>query len=197
MLLFYVVGWPLGAFIILFKNRHKLDKPEVLKYIILLYQGLRHDKYYWELVNTFRKWALLAFQVFIPDKLRIMKALFGVFILGSISLTQARLKPFKISIISTLGKELSNPLEHREMVSSLLTLYGGLIFAQKEKELPGLSIAFFIVIILANLRFLILWFFCATTVYKTKRIPMILSIWIKKSFCLHIAKVSLILYLIY
>lgn len=190
MLIFYVFGCPMIALAILFKNRNRLDQPEVLKYIILLYQGLKHERYYWELVNTLRKCLLLAFHVFIPDKFRIMKALFGVFVLFMVSLLQARLKPFKINIISTLGESNNlKSIEHREMVSSLLTLYGGLIFAQEPKQLPGLSIAFFFLIICANIRFLVLWAFCASTVYKKYKFVATLGRWIKKAFCLRVPKV--------
>jgi hypothetical protein len=55
MIIFYVFGCPIVAFVILYKNRNRLDDPKVLRYIILLYQGLRHEVYYWELVNTLRK----------------------------------------------------------------------------------------------------------------------------------------------
>lgn len=108
MLVFYVIGCPVAAFIILYNNRNRLDKPEVLKYIILLYQGLKHEKYYWELVNTSRKVLLLSFHVFVPDDLKIMKALFGVLTMFVISLIQARLQPFKIGVISKLGKSFNN-----------------------------------------------------------------------------------------
>ena len=138
--------------------------------------------------------------MFIPDKLRIMKALFGVFLLFMVSLLQARLKPFKINIVSTLGESNNlKSIEHREMVSSLLTLYGGLIFAQEYKQLPGLSIAFFFVIICANIRFLILWIFCASTVYKKYRYIDMINRWIKKSFCLKVEEVlkTILFYLIF
>jgi hypothetical protein len=104
MIVFYVVGFPAIAFLILYTNRQRLDKPEVIKYILLLYQGLNHDKYYWELINTIRKVLLLSYQVFIPDDYRLMKALFGVLTMFLISLLQERLKPFKIGIVSKLGK---------------------------------------------------------------------------------------------
>lgn len=104
MLIIYVIGCPLAAFVVLFVNRNRLDKPEALRYILLLYQGLKHSCYYWELVNTTRKCLLLSLHVFIPDSLRVMKALFGVLTLFVLSLIQARLKPFKISVINTLGK---------------------------------------------------------------------------------------------
>ena len=85
------------------------------------------------------------------------------------------------------------------MISSLLTLYGGLIFVQEYKYLPGLSIAFFVLIVLANIRFMVLWVFCATTVYKKYKYIDMINRWIKKSFCLKIPKVlkTYSLYLIY
>jgi hypothetical protein len=94
-----VIGSPVAAFLILYINRNRLDKPEVLKYIILFYQGLKHDNYYWELVNTLRKVLLLSYHVFVPDDLKIMKALFGVLTMFLIYLVQARLQPFKINVI--------------------------------------------------------------------------------------------------
>ena len=105
MLLVYVIGAPLLAFFVLFKNRKNLDKPEIIKYILLLYQGLRHERYYWELVNTLRKCTLLGLQVFIPDSYTTVKALVGVLVLFICALMQARLNPFKISVISRLGKD--------------------------------------------------------------------------------------------
>jgi hypothetical protein len=104
MIIIYVVGFPAVAFIILYKSRNHLTNASVVRYIILLYQGLKQEVYYWELVNTFRKVLLLSFHVFIPDTLRIMKALFGVLAMFIIFLIQARIKPFKIDIITTLGK---------------------------------------------------------------------------------------------
>ena len=105
MLIVYVIGAPLLAFFVLFKNRKNLDKPEIIKYILLLYQGLRHERYYWELVNTLRKCTLLGLQVFIPDSYTTVKALVGVLVLFICALMQARLNPFKINVISRLGKD--------------------------------------------------------------------------------------------
>jgi hypothetical protein len=162
MIIIYVVGFPMVTFIILYKSRNHLTNPTVVRYIILLYQGLKQEVYYWELVNTFRKVLLLSFHVFIPDTLRIMKALFGVLAMFIISLIQARIKPFKIDIITTLGKLLSInfTIEHREMVASLLTLYGGLIFVQEKQSLTALSYIFFFLIVYMNMRYLLLWVFC-------------------------------------
>ena len=72
-----------------------------------MYQGLKHENYYWELINTTRKLILLALNVFVPDSLNIVKALVGVFTLFIISLIQGRIRPFKIDVITNLGKYLN------------------------------------------------------------------------------------------
>jgi hypothetical protein len=151
MIILYVAGFPVICFVILFRNRKKLAEPQVVKYFLLLYQGVKHEHYYWELVNTFRKTALLTLHVFITDDLRIMKALLGSFILFTCIIIQIRLKPYKIGVITDL--------EHREMISSLFTLYGGLIFVQEEEHLQFLHVVIFLAVIIANARFWILWIF--------------------------------------
>lgn len=77
------------------------------------------------------------------------------------------------------------------MTASLLTLYGGLIFSQEEKHLSELTVIFFILIIIVNARFLILWIFCVTTVYKKRRQAELLSSWIKRAFCIKVDEVNL------
>ena len=104
MLVIYVIGAPLLAFGILFRKRNKLSDPQVLMYILLLYQGVKHHRYYWELINTVRKTILLTLHVFITDQLKILKALFGSFVLFLCSILQGRLRPFKIGVVTNLGK---------------------------------------------------------------------------------------------
>ena len=78
------------------------------------------------------------------------------------------------------------------MISSLLTLYGGIIFVQ-EDQLLVLSIFFFTLIIIANARFWILWIYCVATVYKRRKIAEILATYIKKVFCLSVPEVRIII----
>lgn len=167
MLIIYVAGFPILVFVILFTNRNHLNDPQVLRYFLLLYQGVKHDRYYWELVNTFRKFILLFLHVFIVDEFKVIKAMCGAFILFVCSIMQARLKPYKINVISDLGKIYNFDyfliivhLEHREMLSSMLTLYGGLIFVQEDDSLQFLHIFIFILVVAANIRFWVLWIFC-------------------------------------
>ena len=151
MLIIYALGFPFAIFIILYRNRNNLNDPKVLSYFLLLYQGLRHERYYWELVNTFRKFALLSIQVFVTDEFKVIKSLLGSLILFLASVIQARQKPFKITAVSDL--------EHREMISSILTLYGGIIFVQEPNDLQFLSIVIFVMVVITNLRFWIMWIF--------------------------------------
>ena len=104
MLIFYVIGSPLVMITILYKNRMKLGNPEVIQYILLLYQGLNHSRYYWEFINTLRKFILLSIHVFITDRFKIVKALLGAVTMFVCSIMQARLKPYKIKVVSDLGK---------------------------------------------------------------------------------------------
>ena len=81
------------------------------------------------------------------------------------------------------------------MISSLLTLYGGIIFVQEEKLLI-LNIFFFAFILVANARFLILWIYCVAIVYKKRKIAEIIATYIKKVFCLTVSEVRVSLKII-
>ena len=65
MLVIWVLGMPIIAFIFLYKSRNNLEDPTVKKYLLILYQGLRKETFYWELVNTLRKFLILAFNAFL------------------------------------------------------------------------------------------------------------------------------------
>ena len=67
MLLFWVVGIPVLGFLVLYQNKHKLDNPAVLMRFRVLYQGLKHEVYYWEFVNVGRKTALIVINVFVSQ----------------------------------------------------------------------------------------------------------------------------------
>ena len=67
MLIVWVIGMPLIALIILFKNRHNLEDWKIKKYMLILYQGLRKETFYWEFVNTLRKFVILSLNVFLSS----------------------------------------------------------------------------------------------------------------------------------
>lgn len=55
----WVIGMPLLALVILIKNRKDLDDQRIKKYLLILYQGLKPDAFYWEFVNAARKVVML------------------------------------------------------------------------------------------------------------------------------------------
>ena len=59
MVIIWGIGIPVSALITMVKVRKILDTWDVQKYLLMLYQGLEIDKFYWELVNTVRKSLLL------------------------------------------------------------------------------------------------------------------------------------------
>jgi len=56
---------PIVALIILIKYRNNLEDSRVKNYLLILYQGLKPKTFYWELVNTLRKFLVLSFNAFL------------------------------------------------------------------------------------------------------------------------------------
>ena len=59
ILLVWGIGAPVLALVILFKYKNSLNTWNVQKYLLVLYQGLKSERFYWELINTTRKTLLL------------------------------------------------------------------------------------------------------------------------------------------
>ena len=78
MLVIWVVGLPLLALGIITKYRKHLEDEKMKKYFLILYQGLKPQTYYWEFLNTFRKFLILVINVTlssVEDNYRILIAL--------------------------------------------------------------------------------------------------------------------------
>ena len=58
-ILIWSIGIPLFAFSLLFKHRHNLEDTEIKTYYLMIYQGLRPEKFYWEFINTIKKLLIL------------------------------------------------------------------------------------------------------------------------------------------
>ena len=64
MLLFWVVGIPFTALLILIRRRHMLFEEETLARYKMIYQGLRQRVFYWEFINLLRKLSVIVINVF-------------------------------------------------------------------------------------------------------------------------------------
>ena len=56
------------ALAIITRNRHNLEDWKIKKYFLVLFQGLKPDKFYWEFFNTFRKFSVLLMTVFLASE---------------------------------------------------------------------------------------------------------------------------------
>lgn len=131
ILVIYVIACPLVALVILAKNRYYLSEIEsegvdgwkVKKYMFLLYQGLKPDRYYWEFVNTLRKFCILAISSLMISVSLNIKLLVSVgkclnktlvLMMGLVRVQRA-LKPYK--------KDENNDIELLGTVAGTVTIF--------------------------------------------------------------------------
>ena len=86
---------PIFTLIILFKNRNNLDSGPVRHIFLMLYQGYKHDKFYWEFVNTLRKVLLLVFSTILSLFSVYYAALTSMTMLWVMISIQNRIQPYK------------------------------------------------------------------------------------------------------
>ncbi|CAI2370757.1 unnamed protein product [Moneuplotes crassus] len=162
MILIWVAGMPFLLFVILYKNRNKLEKETIQKYFLIVYQGLKSKCFYWEIFNTFRKFIVLAFNVFLSTadpKYKILCAIISLIIMMKV---QERLKPYK--------NPENNRIEIIGIIAGLITLYCGIVFIPQERALKSLEIASLLLLMGINAYFLLHWGYnvCQYLNYKNK-----------------------------
>jgi len=65
--------------------------------MIVLYQGFRKDKYYWELLNVVRKVTIVGINVFLSQFGLFYKGMTGVLTMVVFTRMQLYLHPYKLS----------------------------------------------------------------------------------------------------
>jgi CDP-diglyceride synthetase len=143
-----VASCPLIAFILLWKNIKKDKKGDnkVKQYLLILYQGLKPTKFYWEFVNTLRK-VLLLFILMLSD---ILKVMFSVLILYSTIRLQLYLKPYQ--------NDEYNKIEILSLISGLVIVLSTLLFTSDE-SVQFINLCILILIILINTKFILEWLY--------------------------------------
>lgn len=124
--LIWGIGIPVGAMIFLLKYRNRLDTWEVQKYLLMLYQGLRHERYYWELINGTRKALLLCISSFLSTIAVSYRVLIATIVLVFILRLQQKFSPYKYRSF--------NYLEFYEILTGTFTIITTLIFEEKDKN---------------------------------------------------------------
>lgn len=172
----WVIGTPLLALIILIKCRKDLDNPSIQKYLIVLYQGLKNDKFYWELVNTVRKVLVSCINVFLARFNPFYKGMVAIILILIVYRVQRRLQPYK-------NREYNN-LEIASFSASWITLYGGLLYSNEGAgSNPTVEFASFLLIVFLNIYFLIFWLYLMTLTSEKHKFWVRISIILRILLC--------------
>lgn len=84
ILILWVTGLPVLAFVVLFRSRKTLNDEVFFSKYRMLYQGLKRKHYYWELVNNIRKICIVSINVFLGVYPDYIKAIYTMLVLSII-----------------------------------------------------------------------------------------------------------------
>jgi len=116
----YVIGFPLGSFLVLHHHRKDwMDDTVMYKYGMLM-AGYRHDVFYWEIVITIRKASIIAISVFLSSYGADVQVFVGILILVIFMGFHLHINPYEIDSL--------NRLETWALGVEFVTLYFGLIY---------------------------------------------------------------------
>ena len=151
ILVVWVIGAPVLALLILFRHRKHLEQGYIKEYMLILYQGLKPNAFYWEFVNTLRKGLVLWCSVFLSTESPIYQTLCSVIILIVIMRLQQFIKPYKNSI--------NNDLEQNAINAWIVTLFCGIVFSQTQTNYDIFNTIALSFLIIVNSIFIIEWVF--------------------------------------
>ena len=150
ILVIWVIFIPIFALILLTIYIKKDGDNKVKQYMLILYQGLKPDRYYWEFVNSLRKvLILMSFSLFVtfPIVYKIMIAIIILFITFRI---QLYLNPYK--------KKEYNSIEILALLAGTITISSGLIFSIDEQDQESFWNAMILMfVIIFNIVFVLRW----------------------------------------
>ena len=157
ILVIWVIFAPVFALVILAKNIKKDDDNKIKQYMMILYQGLKPDRYYWEFVNTL----LTSFSLLITYR-SVYRIMIAVIILITTFRVQTYLNPYK--------NNKYNQAETLAMLSGSLTLLSGVVFTSKDDQNTILNVLILIFIVVFNISFIFRWLYllilCLSERYK-------------------------------
>ena len=151
-LIIWIFGWPLIAYIILFRNKHRLNNEYVKQYYLMLYQGLTDQAFYWEFVNTIKKASIIGINTVFSTFSISYRILMWLILMIIMIRVQIRVKPYKA--------ERNNKIEIKASTVGLLLLYWGILFRESsEDEYPGFKTFLLLIIISMNILFVAEWLY--------------------------------------
>ena len=130
--------------------------------MLILYQGLKPNRYYWEFVNSLRKvLILISFSLLITSS-PIYRIMVAIIILLATFRIQLHLHPYR--------NENYNNIEILALLTGSLTILSGLIFTSDEEQNTILNAIVLVVVIIFNITFILKWLYllilCLSEKYK-------------------------------
>ena len=155
IIIIWVISLPLFGLILL--SRHIKDEGHnnVKECFLILYQGLKPDKFYWEFLNTFRKILMISLLLLETD----LQIVFSSILL----MVNVRL----IIILKPYKRMENNNIEIQALLTESITILSTLIFLLEDEIVFLNGITLFLVLFL-NIIFLMRWVFLLTKLYKDK-----------------------------
>jgi hypothetical protein len=144
ILLIWVTALPIIALMLLCKYIKSKEDNLVKQYFLILYQGLKQDKFYWEFANTLRK-VLILVTFMLSSNLKLLLSMVIVSITGRV---QIYLKPYR--------DEQNNEVEILALVAGMITMISGLVSSQPDVN-DSLNLIFTILVFISNSLFILNW----------------------------------------
>ena len=153
---------PIFALFLLIKNIKKEDDNKIKQYFLILYQGYKHEVFYWEFVNSLRKVLILLTLTILISYNPFYRILVSVLILIISIRIQIRLEPYR--------DDKNNEIELLALTTGAFTLFSGIIFSNDNNDIGWANLLLFAAVIIANVVFLVKWihlfFECMSDKYK-------------------------------
>ena len=155
ILIIWGISMPVTALILLFKNIKSNEDNKIKRDLLILYQGLKLDRFYWEFINTLRKFLVLA-SLLLPNTLKIAWASAVLIVTGRF---QMSLKPYK--------RDEFNDIEFLAVIAGIVIILSSLIYNEEEKVTYVNNFVFLATIIL-NIIFITKWIQLLWQLYEKK-----------------------------
>lgn len=158
------LGIPAGVLVLMFRDREKLDTLAVKEKFGFLYNGYKRSSFFWEIIIMYRKILMIAIAIFMNRIGIIVQALVLLIVMvGFLQLNNSR-RPF--------ASRTLNDIEDLSLITGIVTIYCGIFFitnkdSKSESFNPAVdfslpswgSMMIFLIILLANLMFVLTWGF--------------------------------------
>ena len=155
ILLIWVITLPIVSLVIIYKNLGEDEDNKARQYFLILYQGLRPERFYWEFINTLRK--VLILSTFLLDT-NLQIAISSSILMVTIR-AQVTLRPYK--------REENNKAEIIAVFTGFSTITGSLIFMEDDGN-DILNLVVYIMILFLNFYFIMTWFYLLIKIYEDK-----------------------------